>query len=62
MKDKINFKFYTVTALLTSNCNTHIGQYVEKQWQSDNEISSVIRILHQKHFSWTIIHKIWWRN
>ena len=29
-KDKINFKFYDVTAWITSNCNTHIAQYLEK--------------------------------
>ena len=28
--DKINFKFYDVTALLINNCNTHIAQYLEK--------------------------------
>ena len=29
-KDKVNFKFYYVTAWLTSNCHTHIVQYLEK--------------------------------
>ena len=29
-KDKINFKFYDVTAWLTNNCNTHIAHYLEK--------------------------------
>ena len=29
-KDKVNFKFYDVTAWLTNNCNTHILQYLEK--------------------------------
>ena len=29
-KDKVSFKFYDVTAKLTNNCNTHIGQYLEK--------------------------------
>ena len=29
-KDKINFKFYDVTAWLTKNRNTHIAQYFEK--------------------------------
>ena len=29
-KDKVNFKFYDVTAWLTNNCNTHITQYLEK--------------------------------
>ena len=28
-KDKVNFKFYEVTAWLTNNCNTHIAQYLE---------------------------------
>ena len=36
--DKINFKFYDLTAWLTNNCNTHIAQYLDKQTQSDNEI------------------------
>ena len=30
LKTLINFKFYDVTAWLTSNCNTHIAQYLEK--------------------------------
>ena len=29
-KDKAIFKIYEVTAWLTSNCNTHIAQYLEK--------------------------------
>ena len=29
-KDKVNFKFYDVTAWLTNNCNTRIAQYLEK--------------------------------
>ena len=29
-KDKVNFKFYDVTAWLTNYCNTHIAQYLEK--------------------------------
>ena len=29
-KDKINFKFYDITAWLTNNCNTHIAQHLEK--------------------------------
>ena len=40
-KDKVNFKFYDVTAWLTNNRNTHIAQHFEKQRQSDNEIWSV---------------------
>ena len=29
-KDKVNFKFYSVTAWLLNNCNTHIAQYLER--------------------------------
>ena len=29
-KDKVNFKFYGVTAWLTNDCKTHIAQYLEK--------------------------------
>ena len=29
-KDKVNFKFYDVTAWLTNICNTHIAQYLQK--------------------------------
>ena len=29
-KDKVNFKFYEVTAWLANNCNTNIVQYFEK--------------------------------
>ena len=29
-KDKVNFKFYDVTAWLKNKCNTHIAQYLEK--------------------------------
>ena len=43
-KDKVNFRFYHVTAWLTDNRNTHIAQYFEKYWQSDNEIWSVNRM------------------
>ena len=66
-KGKVNFKFYDVTALLTNNRNTHIAQNFEKQrqWQkqkqSDNEIWSVNRMYHEKHFSWNL-YKMWWRN
>ena len=30
MMKNVNFKFYDVTAWLTSNCNTHIAQYLKK--------------------------------
>ena len=43
-KDKVNFKFYDVTAWLKNNCNAHIAQYLEKYRQSDNEIWSVNRM------------------
>ena len=43
-KDKVNFKFYDATAWLINNCNIHIGQYLEKQRHSDNDIWSVNRI------------------
>ena len=42
-KDKVNFKFYDVTAGLTNSCNTHIAKYIEIQKQSENEICSVNR-------------------
>ena len=29
-KDQVNFKFNDVTAWFTSNCNTHIPQYIER--------------------------------
>ena len=29
IKIEVNFKFYDVTAWLTSNCNKHIAQYFE---------------------------------
>ena len=29
-KDKINFKFYNLTAWLTNNCNAYIAQYLGK--------------------------------
>ena len=29
-KDKLNFKFYDVTAWLTNNYNTHVSQHLEK--------------------------------
>ena len=40
-KDKVNFKFYDVTAWLKNNCNPHIVQYLEIKRQSDDEIQSV---------------------
>ena len=42
-KDKVNFKFYDVTAWLTNTCSAHIDQYLEKKKQSDNESWSVNR-------------------
>ena len=30
LKDKVNLKFYDVTAWLTNYFNTHIAQYLEK--------------------------------
>ena len=30
-------------------------------WQSSNKIWSVNRVWHEKHFSYKIIHKIWWK-
>ena len=29
-KDKVNFKFYNVTAWLINTCDTHIVQYLKK--------------------------------
>ena len=29
-KEKVNFKFYDLTAWLTNNYNTHISQYLDK--------------------------------
>ena len=51
-KDKVNFKFYDVTAWLTKNI------VIEKLRQSDNEIWSVNRMQQEKHFYWKIIHKM----
>ena len=58
----IFFKFYDVTTWLTNNYNTHIDEYLKKQRQSNNEIWSVNITYHKKHFSWKIIHEMWWRN
>ena len=41
-EDKVNFKFYDVTTWLTSSCNTHIAQYLEKQRQSDKKFGLLI--------------------
>ena len=43
-KDTVNFKFYDVTAWLTSNRNVHIAQYFKNERQPDNEIWSVNRM------------------
>ena len=40
----------------------HIPQYLKKLRQLNNQIWPVNRIWHEKHSSWKIIHKIWWRN
>ena len=37
-----------------NNCNRHIAQYLNKLRQSDDEIWSVNRIEHEKHFSYNI--------
>ena len=60
--DKVNFKIYDVKTWETNNCNTHIAQYLKHLRQSDTEIWSVNRMWHEKHFSWNIIRKMWWRN
>ena len=61
-KDKVNFKFFDVTAWFTNNRNTNIAQYHQKLRQSNNETWSVKRISHKKYFSWKIIHKMWGRS
>ena len=62
LKEKVNFKIYDVTTWLTNNYNTYIAQYLKNYRQPGNEICSVNRIKHEKHFSWKIIQKIWGRN
>ena len=39
-----------------------IHQYLKKYKLSGNEIWSINRIWHEKHFSWKTISKMWWRN
>ena len=46
----VNFKIYDLTAWLTNNCNTHVVQYLKNSRESDNEIWSVNKTLHKKHF------------
>ena len=43
-KVRANLKICDAATWLTKNYNTHIGQYVKKYTQSDNEIWSVNRI------------------
>ena len=43
-KDKVDFKIYDITTLLTKNYNVHFAYYLKKQKQRDNEIWSVNRI------------------
>ena len=50
-KDQVHLQVYDVTAWLTNNCDTHIVQYLQKLRQSDEEIWSVNRMKHEKHFS-----------
>ena len=42
-KDKVNFKIHDVTTWFTNNCNTHIGQYLIKERQPENETWSTNR-------------------
>ena len=57
-KDKVNFKFYNVTAWLTNSYNTYISQYFKRQRQSDHEIWSVNGMQHEEHFSWKIVQSV----
>ena len=34
------FKIYDITEWTTNNYNTHIVQYLKKQWKADNDIWS----------------------
>ena len=43
-KVRVNLKICDSATWLTKNYNTHIGQYVKKYMQSDNEIWPVNRI------------------
>ena len=43
-KAKVSFKINNIRDWITSNYNTHIGQYLTKYSQPDNEIWSVNRI------------------
>ena len=60
-KAEANCKIYDVINWETNNYNTHNVQYPKKSRESDNGISSVSRIQHEKYFS-RIIHNMWWRN
>ena len=40
-KDMVNFKIYDVTTWLTNSYNMHIGQYLTKKKQQNNEIWSI---------------------
>ena len=57
LEDKVNSKSqrWKQTTLETNNCNTHIVQYLENSFQSDNEIFLVNRIKHDKDFAWKIM-------
>ena len=43
-KAKVNHQIFDITTWRRSNNNTHIGHYLKKERQSDNEIWSVNRI------------------
>ena len=57
-KNKVHFVIHDVTAWLTKNYNTHIGQYLTNEMQPDNEIWSVNRTFQEKYFLKKIMKKM----
>ena len=53
------FSFASNESSSTNNYNTDIAQYLKKKKQPGDETWSANGTLHEKYFSYKIIHKIW---
>ena len=60
-KAKVNFKIYDVAIWLTNNFNAHIGQYLKKQRQLDNEIWPVKEYNMSKTHAQNVVEKLYFQ-
>ena len=56
-KDKVSFKIHDVRNWLTSNCNTHIAQYLTKKDNQTMKVGQLIEYIRRNIFLRNV-----WRN